>query len=184
MIIPGREFISKLFRIRTKEKSPGQKSNLSIKEKHDLIRLCSKIADLAEQVYDLEGMSILETSLTFMVGHLDKKTRDCLFEIVNCTIDARCAAAQHCLVTPAMIKQLHDNKNNIQMGLMAKSVVDLLVNSANECHADQPTKDIIFKPVVLRLALELSHDALNDVGQQIIPMKGQKLRNNVRDMYG
>lgn len=185
MIIPGKEFISKLFRTQTKEKSPGQsKKSLTIKEKREFIQTCSKLADLAEQIHDLESMSILETSLSFMVGHLDRKTRDSLFTIVNLTADAKQAACQRCLVTPAMIKHLNANKDNIQAGIVAKSIVDLLVDSTSGRQANIAAKDQIFKSVVLRLALELSHNALTDVAQQITPMKDKKLKNNIGSMYG
>ena len=146
--------------------------------------MCSEIADLAEHIHDLECISILETGITFMVGHLDKKTRDCLFEVVNRTTDAKRTAKQRCLVTPEMFRRLHDDKSNIQAGLMAKSVVDLLIDTTNECHTDQAAKDIIFKSVVLRLAFELSHKTLDEVVHQLAPIRDQKWRTNSRDMYG
>ncbi len=183
MNIPGRESISKLFRM-TKRSLGLPKRNLTVKEKREFIQTCERLAALADQLYDLDSMTVLETGLTYLVSHVDRKTRDGLFTVVNLAADAQQEVEQRCLITPVMINQLNSNKDNVQAGVVAKNVVDLLVDYTSKDQINATAKDQIFKSVVLRLALELSHNALTDVAAQITPMKDKKWKNTSRDMYG
>lgn len=175
-------------RSRKRKKSLGQKQEpkkLSYSERHELTDLCNRVAEIAEQAGRPESMVIMEAALIHLMRHLDKPSRDALFESVDIILDAKAYAEQQNIINQKILDTLRDKKGDLQMGVIAQHVTDIILERTTKFNIDENVRNNIIKVIVTRLALELNHKTLQEVATLLLPNALEKKEQNaMRYMYG
>jgi len=169
------------------KKSRGlpRRSKLTFSERHELNELCERIASIAASANNAESLVILEAALVQLIKHIDAESRSILFKSVNIVLEAKEYANQRNIITPQMITALTDDKENIQIGIIAQNLVDSFFERADKYKIDKKIIDNIIKVIVVRLSLELDHNTLREVSTLLLPnMLEKKEQEDMRSMYG
>ena len=163
-----------------------KKGSLTRKHRRELIRMCARTTQITEQITSkADCLAVFETCVCHLVGHLDRPTRDNLFEVVNMIVDANHEVVQHSLVTKKMLKSFKKSRQNVKAGLVAGELISTLIKDTEKNGIKQSARDDIFKLIIVRLAMELSHKEVNQVINSLLPgIKTKKDQEQTQFMYG
>jgi len=177
--------VAGLFRMTGKLRG-HKKQRPTAREMQELSRIFKRTAHIAQQLSSsTEHMTVLEACLRNAVGHLDKKSRSSLFKAVNILVDANQKSAQQSIASKRMLQSLSKEQSNITADIVAKNLINTFLENVNDNNIPSSVRDDILKSVISRLAMELTHENIEQVLHFLLPVASEKKQQNYdRHMYG
>ena len=146
---------------------------------------CRRIPKLIKKfkLAKADSIAIFETALTYLLRDVDKKSRDFIYKNSSVIMDSTDKADVMCLATDAMLAAFTNKKDSAQATLTVRDFAEKLIKDVNLLEFEH--RDAIYKAIILRFAVELSHNDLTTLTNTLIPdLINKKQQNTDSHMYG